>query len=187
MVDVKKVIGDMVLKGEGTKMVEKTALSTIVSTCAKLSVRRIIFIAIMIFVMIVLGLLWSSAIKDSKSGNEIYLTKVENNMQEKIAFIDAIASGVSSGSIKGENYYDYVDTMVSRYDDVSAVYVCVPESGTIYKDGIMTYMSGGWLPPEDFVVTDRAWFKNAIAIQLGDCAKNLFDTVGEFKLRQVVK
>lgn len=60
------------------------------------------------------------------------------------------------------DYYAYVDAMVEQYDDVSAVYVCVEQDGVVYADGIMTYMSGGWLPPEDFVVTKRSWYEGAL-------------------------
>ena len=63
-----------------------------------------------------------------------------------------------------EEYYSYVDAMLEMYDDVSAVYVCEKQDGVIYSDGIMTYMSGGWVPDDDFVVTDRAWYSGAAAM-----------------------
>ncbi|MDE7254519.1 MAG: methyl-accepting chemotaxis protein [Acetatifactor sp.] len=85
-------------------------------------------------------------------------------MSEKIAFINTVATGASSG-IAGSDYYAYVDALVEQFDDVSAVYVCVKQDGVIYSDGIMTYMSGGWLPGEDFVVSERSWYKGAINSQ----------------------
>ena len=84
-------------------------------------------------------------------------------MSQKIAFIDAVAVGAPVGASEDE-YYTYVDMMAGLYDDVSAVYVCVEQDDVVYKDGIMTYMSGGWLPEDDFIVTDRAWYSGASGI-----------------------
>ena len=85
-------------------------------------------------------------------------------MSEKMAFINTVATGVSSGTAQSD-YYAYVDEMVKQYDDISAVYVCVKQDGVIYSDGIMTYMSGGWLPGDDFVVSERVWFSGAAETQ----------------------
>ena len=139
------------------------ALSEIVGQRAKIAINRIIIICVAVFVVIAIGLMISKANGDSKNKAELYLSRVETNIQEKISFIDTIASGVASGAVSSDKYYDYVNEMVGKYEDVSAVYVCIPEDKVKYKDGIMTYMSGGWLPPDDFIVSEREWFSGAVA------------------------
>lgn len=97
-------------------------------------------------------------IQSNISQVKLYTAQINNNISEKKAFISTVAAAAESNE---GNYADFVDIMVKQYEDVAAVYVCVKEDGTIYKDGIMTYMSGGWLPPEDFVVSQRTWYQGA--------------------------
>lgn len=94
------------------------------------------------------------------SNVKYYTSEIDRSISEKMSFIDTVASGVSSGSVS-DDYYSYVDTMVALHNDVSAVYVCVAEPDVVYSDGIMTYMSGGWVPPEAFVVSERSWYVGA--------------------------
>lgn len=85
-----------------------------------------------------------------------YTEKIDRAMQSKVSMLEAIAYGVSSGTLNDrEDIQDYVDSMVTIDDQVSAVYSCYDENITI--------MSGGWQPPEDFVVTERDWYKGAQA------------------------
>ncbi|MCR5405920.1 MAG: hypothetical protein K6E88_03960 [Lachnospiraceae bacterium] len=121
---------------------------------------------IIVFLCVIAGITITSfitndAMNDNISDVKLYTSEVEKSMSEKISFIDTVASGVSSGCVEGD-LYNYVDTMLSIYDDVSAVYVVLYDGNTVYPDGCYTYMSGGWIPPETFVVSDRTWYKEAI-------------------------
>ncbi|MGN0346726.1 MAG: methyl-accepting chemotaxis protein [Lachnospiraceae bacterium] len=83
-----------------------------------------------------------------------YTDAVNTAMQGKVSMIEAVASGISSGTItEKEEILHYVDSMVAMDDQVSAVYSCYDEN--------ITVMSGGWEPPADFVVTEREWYIEA--------------------------
>ncbi len=92
----------------------------------------------------------------NRSSAREYTEEIDRAMQSKMSMLEAIASGVSSGVLaEGEDIQSYVDSMVSMDDQISAVYSCYDENITI--------MSGGWQPPEDFVVMERDWYKGAQA------------------------
>jgi methyl-accepting chemotaxis protein len=75
-------------------------------------------------------------------------------MQSKVSMLEAIATGINSGTMTNtDDIQAYVDEMVLLDDQVSAVYSCYDEN--------ITVMSGGWQPPEDFIVTEREWYKKA--------------------------
>lgn len=112
--------------------------------------------------MVILAIILGNATKNNRKQVELFRAEIDKSMSEKIAFIDTVAAGVSSGTVTG-NIGAYVDQMAGLHSDVSAVYVCVEEAGTIYSDGIMTYMSGGWIPSADFVVSERSWYTGAVA------------------------
>ena len=96
------------------------------------------------------------SLKGNKDSVIEYTQEVDQAMQSKVSMIEAIAAGISSGTItEKEDVLSYVDSMVDMDDQVSAVYSCYDENVTI--------MSGGWEPPADFVVTDRDWYKGAQA------------------------
>ncbi len=143
---------------------ELQKLSSNVNKKAGLLIRRIIFGLCLLAGVIILAIIISYTIKDNSKQVQLYSSQIDNTMSEKMAFINTVATGASSG-MAASDYYAYVDAMVEQYDDVSAVYVCVKQSGVIYSDGIMTYMSGGWLPGEDFVVSERSWYKGALSTQ----------------------
>lgn len=149
---------------EGEDRMELQKLSSNVNKRASLSIRRIIFGLCLLAGIAVLAIIISYTIKDNNKQVQLYSSQIDNTMSEKLAFINTVATGASSGMADAD-YYAYVDAMVEQYDDVSAVYVCVKQDGVIYSDGIMTYMSGGWLPPEDFVVSERAWYTGAVNTQ----------------------
>jgi len=95
-------------------------------------------------------------LKDNRSSVMEYTEEIDRAMQSKVSKLEAIAAGVSSGTLNDRDaVLDYVDAMVAMDDQVSAVYSCYDENITI--------MSGGWQPPDDFVVTEREWYKNAQA------------------------
>ncbi|MDE7284256.1 MAG: methyl-accepting chemotaxis protein, partial [Lachnospiraceae bacterium] len=139
-------------------------LSSNVNKRVSLSIRRIIFGLCLLAGAAVLAIIISYTIKDNSKQVQLYSSQIDNTMSEKIAFINTVATGASSGMVDSD-YYAYVDALAEQYDDVSAVYVCVKQDGVIYSDGIMTYMSGGWLPPEDFVVSERSWYTGAVNTQ----------------------
>lgn len=109
----------------------------------------------------ILSVVFSYTLKDNEKQVKLYSSQVDAQMSEKIGFINTVAAGATSG-VAESDYYAYVDTMVAQHDDVSAVYVCVKEDGVVYSDGVMTYMSGGWVPDEDFVVSERGWYIGAM-------------------------
>lgn len=93
-------------------------------------------------------------LKDNRSASKEYTDKVDRAMQSKVSMLEAVASGISSGTLsERDDIQSYVDSMVEMDDQVSAVYSCYDEN--------ITVMSGGWQPPEDFVVTEREWYKKA--------------------------
>lgn len=143
---------------------ELQKLSVNVNRRASLSIRRIIWGLCLLVGVIVLIIILSFTIQNNTKQVRLYSSQVDNTMSEKMAFINTVAAGVTSGAVNGD-YYGYVDTMAEQYDGVSAVYVCIKQDGVIYSDGIMTYMSGGWLPGEDFVVSERAWYTGAMNTQ----------------------
>ena len=141
---------------------ELKKLSESVNRKANLLVRRIIAGLCILAGVTVLAIICFYTIRDNGENVRLYSSEIDNTMSEKIAFINTVAAGVSPDMAK-EDYPDYVDAMAELYDDVSAVYVCVKQEGVIYQDGIMTYMSGGWVPKDDFIVSERSWYAAAAA------------------------
>ncbi len=75
-------------------------------------------------------------------------------MTSKISMITSVAAGIDSGCFTDKSdILAYVDSMVAADSQVSAVYSCYDDNSVI--------MSGGWVPPADFVVLDRVWYKEA--------------------------
>lgn len=141
---------------------ELQKLSYNVNKKAAVSIKRVVIGFCILVGLTVLGLILSYTIRDNEKQVRLYSAQIDNSMSQKVAFINTIAAGASSG-VAESDYYAYVNSMVDQYDDVSAVYVCVLEEGVVYPDGYMTYMSGGWVPDADFVVSDRSWFKDAVS------------------------
>ncbi len=133
-------------------------LSTKVNKESNKFVRKIILGISLFSCLLLVSVIIFYTVKNNISKVKLYSSEIDSNISQKKAFIETVALGAVSNS---DNYAQYVDIMVEQYDDVPAVYVCVQEDGVVYQDGIMTYMSGGWLPPEDFVVSDRVWYKES--------------------------
>lgn len=92
--------------------------------------------------------------RGNRSAAMEYTEKLDRAMQSKVSMLEAVASGISSGTIKDKDaILAYVDAMVTMDEQISAVYSCYDDNTTI--------MSGGWQPPADFVVTEREWYKRA--------------------------
>ena len=95
-------------------------------------------------------------VQDNRSSVKEYTAEIDSAMQSKVSMLEAIAAGISGGTIQEKaDVLAYVDAMVGMDDQVSAVYSCYDENITI--------MSGGWEPPADFIVTERDWYKAAQA------------------------
>lgn len=96
------------------------------------------------------------SLEENRGAVKVYTEKIDRAMQSKVSMLDAIAAGVSGGTLNDrEAIQTYVDAMVQTDEQVSAVYSCYDENVTV--------MSGGWQPPADFVVTERDWYKAAQA------------------------
>ncbi|MGN0437844.1 MAG: methyl-accepting chemotaxis protein [Lachnospiraceae bacterium] len=119
-------------------------------------VTSVLFIVAMEYLLIAILLIINSVISDVKSDALQYAVKVDTAMEEKISMINSVAGTINSGTVEGHDaVLAYVDSMVALDDQVSAVYSCYDENITI--------MSGGWIPPDDFIVTEREWYKGAQA------------------------
>ena len=93
-------------------------------------------------------------LQENGSSVKDYTEEINCAMQSKVSMLEAVASGISSGTItERADVQNYVDSMAKMDEQISAVYSCYDENITI--------MSGGWQPPEDFIVTDREWYKAA--------------------------
>ncbi len=93
---------------------------------------------------------------DNRSAAMRYTEEIDRAMQGKVSMLEAAAAGIDSGTLsEKEDIQAYVDSMVAMDDQISAVYSCYDENVTV--------MSGGWQPPEDFVVMERDWYKGAQA------------------------
>ena len=137
-------------------------LSFNVNRKANRSMRRTIAGLCTLAGLIILGLILFYTVRNNSEQVQLYSSQIDNRMSQKVAFIEAVALGAPIGE-EAEDYRAYVDALAGLYDDVSAVYVCVEQEGVVYADGIMTYMSGGWVPKDDFLVTERAWYSGAAA------------------------
>lgn len=125
-------------------------------------IRQIILCLCVLAGVAVLAIVLAYTVQDNSKQVKLYRSQIDNVMSEKTAFINTVAAGAASGTAAAD-YYAYVDTMVGEYEDVSAVYLCMMDEDAIYKDGLMTYMSGGWVPDEDFMVSERSWYIGAMA------------------------
>lgn len=118
--------------------------------------RRVLIIICLEIVLIGSFFAIMYTLKDNHSSATEYTQKIDRAMQSKMSMLEAIAYGINSGTLtEREDIQRYVDSMVAIDDQISAVYSCYDENITI--------MSGGWQPPEDFVVTERDWYKGAQA------------------------
>jgi len=95
-------------------------------------------------------------LNDNRSSAMKYTEEIDRAMYSKVVMLKAIASGISSGTLNNrDDIQSYVDSMCAMDDQISAVFSCYDENITI--------MSGGWQPPEDFIVMERDWYKGAQA------------------------
>lgn len=120
------------------------------------TVKRPLFMVCMesLILTIILVVLYTNlSVKDNA---KIYNQQISAVMEGKVQMIESVAAGINSGKlVEYEDILAYVDAMVDMDEQVSAVYSCYDENVTV--------MSGGWQPPDDFVVTEREWYKEAQA------------------------
>ena len=69
----------------------------LVNKRAGVSIRRIIFGLCLLAGIIVLAIIIAYTIKDNSKQVQLYSAQIDNAMSEKIAFINTVATGVSSG------------------------------------------------------------------------------------------
>lgn len=143
---------------EKNMKLEKLSLN--VNRKASISIKRIITGLCLMAGIVVLSVILFFTTKNNTDKVGLYTAQIEKSMAEKTAFITTVAAGAESGNAQAD-YHSYVDHMVEQYEDVSAVYLCIKQDDAVYPDGVMTYMSGGWVPDADFVVSDRLWYKGA--------------------------
>lgn len=142
-------------EGKNTKAAGE-GLSSRIGRMFSGTLRRTLIFVCLVSVVIAGFLAVMYTLKDNQSAVTEYTGEIDRAMQSKVSMIEAIAAGISSGTLtERESIQSYVDSMVETDDQVSAVYSCYDENVTI--------MSGGWQPPEDFIVTEREWYKGAQA------------------------
>ncbi len=151
---------NMYFRQDEERKMQLQKLSFHVNQKANRSVRAIITGLCVLAGLVVLGMILFYTVRNNSELVQLYSSQINGRMAQKAVLINSVAAGAPVGA-DAEEYYAYVDMIAALYDDVSAVYVCVEQDGTIYQDGIMTYMSGGWVPKEDFLVTEREWYSGA--------------------------
>ena len=94
--------------------------------------------------------------KDNHKSAADYAEKMDRVLEGKVRMLETMSAAISGGTVSdGNDLQAYVDAMQASDDHISAVYSCTDENVTV--------MSGGWQPPEDFVVMERDWYKGAQA------------------------
>lgn len=140
--------------GKEKRADKEQSLSTRVSVVFSKIITFVLFAVAIETAVISIFLIFRLSTDQTKNEAQQYALKVDSAMNEKISMINAIASGISSGTITDyPSILTYVDEMVEMDEQVSAVYSCYNEN--------ITVMSGGWQPPEDFDVTQREWYLKA--------------------------
>lgn len=138
------------------KDMNKEGLSVRIGRTFTTVLRRAILIVCLESIIISATVAVMYTMKDNHSSVSQYTQEIDSSMQSKVSMLEAIAAGISSGTLtEREEIQNYVDSMVAMDDQISAVYSCYDEN--------ITVMSGGWEPPADFIVTDREWYKEAQA------------------------
>lgn len=132
----------------------KTALSNQIETTLIRTIRKVMAIVCIESVLIAGVLVFFYISKTNLSSVREYTADIDKTMQAKVSMIESVASTIDSGTItEHDKVLAYVDEVAKLDNQVSAVYSCYDENITI--------MSGGWEPPEDFVVTEREWYIKA--------------------------
>lgn len=143
-------------KRESGDSLERGSLGKQIQCAIQRVTHKVVLIVCLEFAFVALCLAYMYDAEGSKRHTEEAISCVDQQMDEKIKMVDTMAAAINSGTIeKKEDVLKFVDSMAEKDDQVSAVYSCYDENITI--------MSGGWEPPADFVVTEREWYKGAVA------------------------
>ena len=135
---------------------EQKSLSKKIEQAFNKTITKVLLIVAVASLLLALVLMMINVTNNVKSDARQFQTQVDATMDEKITMINTIAGTIDSGTlVDTDEILDYVDSMVAIDDQVSAVYSCYNENVTV--------MSGGWQPPDDFVVMERDWYKGAQA------------------------
>lgn len=128
-----------------SNQIETTLIHTIQKVIAIVCIESILIAGVLVFFYIS---------KTNRSSVREYAADIDKTMQAKVRMIESIAGTIDSGTItEHDKVLAYVDEVAKLDNQVSAVYSCYDENVTI--------MSGGWEPPEDFIVTEREWYIKA--------------------------
>lgn len=116
--------------------------------------RNILIVVCMEALLITNAIFIINVFSSVKNSAKIHTEQIDSIMKGKMNIIETVAAGINSGKLtEYEDILAYVDSIVKTDDQISAVYSCTNDNTTV--------MSGGWQPPEDFVVTDRVWYQEA--------------------------
>ena len=127
------------------KQIERTMVRTIQRVLAIVCIESILLAGILVVMNI---------FEQNRSSVSEYTAGIDKTMQARVSMIESVASTIDSGTLtERDEILEYVDEVVQMDDQVSAVYSCYDEN--------ITVMSGGWEPPEDFIVTEREWYIEA--------------------------
>lgn len=129
-------------------------------------------LGIVIFIFIIITTVLSFSLSNQKLKGEVNELSgaISKEMLANQVLVTSLASSVANlevtaydgfdgmnGNVRiddsWENTRKIVDVLVEQNENVSAAYACYDTNTTI--------MSGGWEPPADFVVTERAWYIGA--------------------------
>lgn len=141
---------------KNTKQMEQQKLSTKIAETFSRILSQVLLIVAFAAIVISGTLIIFYTSSMNRSDVTKYTMEIDETMQSKVSMLNTIAVSISSGTLNDiDDVATYVDTIVEMDDQISAVYSCYDENITI--------MSGGWQPPEDFIVMERSWYQNAQA------------------------
>ncbi|MGN0641821.1 MAG: cache domain-containing protein [Huintestinicola sp.] len=139
------------------------------SKVSKSSFNYVIRIALVTIVLIATGVFtfYFNTMGHTDLGNtkmeketEYYLHQVNKWALENKTILDVIADSISAQTGFEEDYdtaIAYLDSIVSKYNDISVAYMCNPN----WEHTVL--MNNGWEPDENWHVEERQWYIDTIA------------------------
>ena len=91
---------------------------------------------------------------------ELYLYQVQEWVNGNKAVLDVISDSIAAQPGFGNDYdtaVTYLDSIVSKYDDISVAYLCNPE----WEHTVL--MNNRWEPDDNWHVEERQWYVDTIA------------------------
>ena len=135
----------------------------------KSSVNHVIRIALVTVVLLATGVfaLISNTITQYELGKvimeketDVYLDQVKEWALKNQTVLNVISESISAQPGFEEDYdsaIEYLDRIISQYDDISVAYICNPE----WEHTVL--MNNGWEPDENWHVEERQWYIDTIA------------------------